>query len=316
MAKAQFINKKALIIILVIILAIGGGVGLYFVFRPRADLSAPYKNFYSLSTNEDYNKMKENTESVIKYVVAVQLAKPTTEEEQKQLEYIQDKYEYLYNIEKNIHGKLDKVFLNNLPFAKDNDGKMLKTQQKMTKSYEEVLKKLDKAKTYFNTYLTDENLRSKNNAQVINLVNNYDTFYFDYFCELCNFYDYEGQIFAKYLEKNFTVNRFSSLVITSTCGWQKQLANSIKSDFDKTKQDLSYNKLINFIDKNFEKFDNYYVSQMDFDNILDCFNIVDFNSSLQAVIDNKYTEFADGLESDEQKEKANILKEKFFFVEE
>lgn len=314
MAKASFINKKAFIIMLVVILAIGGGVGLYFLLRPKADLSKPYNNFYSLSTNEKYNEMQKNIDNLQQYIKSLQVIDFTTSDEKEQFITIQNKFDIFEDVEL-VHQSLNDVFLNNLPFAKDNDGKMLKTQQNMTKSYEEVLKKLDTAKNYYDTYLTNEQLEQKNNAQVINLLKNFENFYIDYFCELCNFYDYAGQIFSNYLEKNFTVNRFSCLVITSTCTWQKQLANSVKGEnFDKETQHSSYERLDNFTSKNFGEFDNYYTSQTEFDNILDCFNFVSFNDSLQAVIENKYTDFTNGLESDEQKVQAKTLKEKFYYL--
>lgn len=314
MAKASFINKKAFIIMFVIILAIGGGVGLYFLFRPKADLSAPYKNYYSLYTNKNYSTMERDIDDLQQYITSLQTLSSTTSDENEKFKEYQNKFSLFEYIE-TVHNDLDEVFLENLPFTKNNDGKMLKTQQNMTKSYEEVLKKLDTAKNYYDTYLTNEQLKQKNNAQVINLLKNFDTFYIDYFCELCNFYDCAGQIFSNYLEKNFTVNRFSCLVITSTCTWQKQIAFSVNTEnYNISQLFASYTQLQNFIDKNFGKFDDYYTSQTEFDNVLDCFDIVSFNDSLQAVIEGKYTDFENGLESDEQKVQAKTLKEKFFFL--
>ena len=45
MAKNSFINKKALLSILIVFAIIGAGIGLYFLFSPKVDMNAPYNNF-------------------------------------------------------------------------------------------------------------------------------------------------------------------------------------------------------------------------------------------------------------------------------
>ena len=67
MAKNSFINKKALLSILIVFAIIGAGIGLYFLFSPKVDMNAPYNNFYDYKTDESITEVISYNTNIYQY---------------------------------------------------------------------------------------------------------------------------------------------------------------------------------------------------------------------------------------------------------
>ena len=315
MSKNSLINKKALVVMFVIILLIGAGVGAYFLFKPKPDLNAPYQNTYSLLTNTTYQKINNSNSKVVEYLNEC-LTSAQTSEEISQITLTLNKYTSLDEIYE-VYDEISEIFLNNLPFVKDYDSKMVEVQQSMTKSFESVLEKLDACNDHYEQYLTINTVSNINNVQLFNYITNYNAIYFDYFTELASFFEYASNIFQSYTVKSFEVNPYSEMFIKTICSWAKMLSSniiSLDSDGDFAQLKLSLENLEDFVDTNCEDFEKYYLNKTALDTLLNNFNGLDFNTLITNLANNTYSAFIDEQTDESIISKLTVLGRDFFLV--
>lgn len=310
MAKNTFINKKFLIICLFLIFAIAGGVGLYFLLKPKADLKAPYNNTMQLIINEDYNYVTEYNQTIIDYFNNYL---DLTNNEYKLNE---QKYESLNNILK-IYNSINNQLIENFIFTKDYDNKMVQTQRSMTESYEKVLENVSICKNYINSYLTLDKIESyPTNQHIWQMIYNYNQLYFNFAKELSNFYFYAGEIFKNYLINTIDVNSLTKQNIQATVNWAKEIvANITGNDANVDQCVLSIENLKVFVTTNNNlKSDAYFFNKNYYDNILKCFNKINLSECINHLANNTFDKFASEQTSQEKIEFATKLGREYFLV--
>ena len=151
MAKTSFINKKALLSIFIVLAIIAGGIGLYFLLRPKVDLNAPYNNFYDYKTDESINEVISYNTNIYQYIVTCE----DREQDETFKNSIGERGKIIEQVLKiyNLYSTIDTKMLDNLIFTKNNDGKMLKYQRNMTNSFIDLKKSANDCKNYIDTYL-------------------------------------------------------------------------------------------------------------------------------------------------------------------
>lgn len=316
MAKTSFINKKALLSIFIVLAIIAGGIGLYFLLRPKVDLNAPYNNFYDYKTDESINEVISYNTNINQYIITCEDREQDatfkqTIQNQKNI-YTQITFFY------NFYSSIDTEMLDNLIFAKNNDGKMLKYQQEMTKSFENLKKSANNCKNYLETYLSYNklNIENKSNKSVIDLIDNYNNlYYFNFLNSLTNFYFNASVIYQNYLTQTYSVNRYSGYVIKSACLWQQQLTQKLTAnDCDYTELQTSMSNLMRFVTFELNTANNYYNSQESYDLVLNIFNTIDINQCVEHLANNTYLDFANSQETEELKNDALLLGRDFFVI--
>lgn len=311
MSKSSFINKKALLIIFIVVLVIAGGVGLYFLLRPKVDLTAPYNDFYSYSINEDAKTVTAQKNQIDSYLSSC-ISRESEQEQKNKFQDIKNRYENISMVA-SVYEKINPYFLNNLPFTKDNDGKMLNIQQYMSKSYKNLTKYASDCISFYNTYLTQNSVQDKNNYHMIQIISSYNNTYYKYIGELSNFYNYACQIFARYLTPSYQANRLSSYLYTTIGGWQDYIVTNICGEnYEYDQKAKSLQNLSNFI-TNYIDTTSYYKLQTYYDELLDNFDGIDVNLCTEKLATNSYSSFVSE-QTDEVKEKLTTLGKKFFLV--
>lgn len=312
MTKSSFINKKALLTIFIVIFVIAGGVGLYFLLRPKVDLTAPYNDFYSYSINKDVKTVTAQKNQIDGYLSSC-ISRESEQEQKNKFQDIKNRYENISSIE-NVYENIEPELLNNLPFTKDNDGKMLKIQQNMSKCYKNLTKYASDCISFYDTYLTSQTIQDKNNYHIIQIIESYNTTYYKYLNELSNFYNYACQIFARYLTPSYQANRLSSYLYTTIGGWQDGIVTNICGEnYNYTQNAKSLQNLSIFI-TNYIDTTSYYKLQTSYDELLDNFDGIDVNLCTEKLATNSYVSFISEQQTDELKEKLNTLGKQFFLV--
>ena len=309
MSKSSFINKKALLIIFIVILIVAGGVGLYFLLRPKVDLTAPYNDFYSYSTNKDIQSVNSQKNQIDSYLSSC-ISRESEQEQKNKFQDIKNRYTNISSMQ-SIYDSLSPALLKNLPFTKDNDDKMLKTQQNMSKSYKNLSNLANDCISFYNTYLTEQSVLGKNNYHMIQTIKSYNDIYYNYTDELSNFYNYACQIFASYLTPSYQANRLSHYSYVTIGGWQDNIVTNICGEsYDYNQNVKSLQNLSNFI-ANYIDTTKYYETQTSFDELLDNFDGVDVNVCAERLATNSYSGYVSE-QTDELKEKLTTLGKKFF----
>lgn len=306
MAKSNFINKKFFVTTICLLAVIALGIGLYFLFRPKVDLKAPYNDFYSLTTSSDYTFVTEKNEVICNYIDAK--LKDNLDEQTiatfKSLNFVTK-----------VLNDQNTLLLDNLLFANDHDGKMLKLQQTTRKNFETLTKDITECKQYLETYLdTDINYTSL--EQVAQKVVNYKTFYVKFMQSLTAFYSNLDEIFENYLYNTIDVNEFTKYNTKTITSWSSALLNNITDNKDLKISDLetSCNNLSHFNEtiKNLS-IDYYYENFNTFSVRFENFNNVNFNDCIKNLANNTYESYVEKLEGD-AKTSAQVLGESYFMV--
>ena len=317
MAKNSFINKKALLSIFIILAIIAGGIGLYFLFKPKVDLNAPYNNFYDYSTDKTIDTAKTFNARIYIYLTKCE-NREENETFKKSISERKSIIEQTLNIY-NFYSTIDTEMLDNLIFTKDNDKKMLNYQRNMTNSFESLKNSANNCKNYIDTYLDDidTNFENKSNKIIVDLIDNYNNlYYFNFLNNLTDFYVNASIIYQNYLTQTFDTNKYSGYAINSACLWQQKLALKLSSkDCNVTDIKTSQNNLTNFLSPALETSKTYFNSQETFDSILDNFTKVDYDKCIESLANNTFTSWANSQESEELKSGAHTLLNKFFGVE-
>lgn len=316
MAKSSFINKKALLILFIIAVLVAGGIGIYFLVKPKVDLDAPFNNFYELMTNNDYKQVQSYNEKIYNYLLTCE-DRTTNQTEKDEIGKFKVTYSQIQNAFL-VYNNIKDILLDNLIFTKDNDGNMLKIQQNMTNSYKEVLSNVKNCKIYLDNYLIDSkvDINNKSNKIVMDLITNYNNIhYFKYLNSLSNFYNIASQIYQNYLTMTYKVNRLSGYVVNTTCVWQQKLMQKITDVNSNAEQiNVSQTKLTNFQNTQMEKSKNYYNNQTNYDNLLDIFYNIKFDKCIDNLANNTYSNFVESQQTENLKNKAKVLGEDFFLV--
>ena len=316
MAKSSFINKKALLILFIIAVLVAGGIGIYFLVKPKVDLDAPFNNFYELMTNDDYKQVQSYNEKIYNYLLTCE-DRTTNQTEKDEIGKFKVTYSQIQNAFL-VYNNIKDILLDNLIFTKDNDGNMLKIQQNMTNSYKEVLSNVKNCKIYLDNYLIDSkvDINNKSNKIVMDLITNYNNIhYFKYLNSLSNFYNIASQIYQNYLTMTYKVNRLSGYVVNTTCVWQQKLMQKITDVNSNAEQiNVSQTKLTNFQNTQMEKSKNYYNNQTNYDNLLDIFYNIKFDKCIDNLANNTYSNFVESQQTENLKNKAKVLGEDFFLV--
>ncbi len=310
MAKNTFINKKFLIIVLFLIIAVAGGVGLYFLLKPKPDLKAPYNNTYQLTTNDDYNYVLSYNQKILDYFVDY------LDLDNEEIANSQDKY-LILNDMLSVYDSINNQLLNNLLFTKDYDGKMVDPQRSMSDSYQKVLSNVEICKDYLNTYLTLDKVENyPTNEHIWQMINNYNSLYFDFLNELSNFYYYAGEIFENYLINTIEVNDLTKQNITTTVLWAKEIIfKTTSSEANVLNLSISSENLRLFVSRNNGlKRDEYFVNKTYYDNLLKCFKNISLEDCIKNLTDDTYQQFVEGQTSQEKMEFATTLGKMYFLV--
>ncbi len=317
MAKNSFINKKALLSILIVFAIIGAGIGLYFLFSPKVDMNAPYNNFYDYKTDESINEVISYNTNIYQYIVTCE----DREQDEAFKNSIGERGKIIEQVLKiyNLYSTIDTKMLDNLIFTKNNDGKMLKYQRNMTNSFIDLKKSANDCKNYIDTYLDcyTIDIDNKSNKTVIDLIDNYNNlYYFNFLNSLTNFYVNASVIYQNYLTNTFSTNRYSGFVINMSCLWQQKLVSNLsEKDCNISNIQTSLTNLTNFLSSALNTSKTYFNSQESFDNILNNFTKIDTKICVESLANNTYTAWANSQESEELKSSAHTLLKDFFLVE-
>lgn len=291
MAKRQ-INKKFLVILLVLIVVVAGGVGLFILLKPKADLKAPYNNTYALVNNQDYKYVKQRN-----YKIELLLEQTLTSIQDENYNLTKHTFNVLNNINTLLTSQ-NEVLLENLLFAKDHNGKMVDVQKNLTKAYENVLQQLDVCKAHL-TYLTDAEIANYSLDTLWQKIYNYKALYVNYIDAVTDFYSFAGDIFENYLYNTIDVNPLVKQNIQTIVKWSNSLADcfinySQENSLESLNQ--SYVNLFNFAEtyKNVKGV-SYFSNITAYNELLSNFNNVDFNTCINHLSLNSYPNFVDNL---------------------
>ena len=322
MAKSSFINKKVLGIMIFIVLAVGIGVAVFMLTRPKADLEAPYNNTYDLTINSDYKQVQQYHNIIAVHLDACN--KNITEEQantnlinKADIQLTIDMYSVIESVNASYE-VLNVNFLQNFAFTQDSDGQMIKVQQAMTESYNALLEKLASCTTHINTYLLEHKITGKAYTQIYREIANYTVFYLDYMTELTNFYYLAGQIYQNYLVPSFEVNPLNKQNVQSITVWAKELvANIAIEDYNEefcsitTLKDSAL-KLNLFSITKFVSGQTYFAQKAVYDELLKCFSDISGEELIKAVARQNHKVFIEGLETAEQKTSATKICTDYF----
>lgn len=312
-AKSSFLNKKFLIALLILVLLTGAGVGAYFIFRPTADLSAPYETTYNLYQNKEYNKTLKYTDSLIDILNNSDFSELT----EQQIEL--NDFKLTYQIYKNAiycFDNIEQYLYKDLIFTKDFDKNFYKNEKTLKDLYKKIENSSNSCIEYYDLYLTKESIEGyESSLNFFQKIENFNNLYSVFFNDVTNYFNLVGEIYKNYLIETISANKYSKYTIYTICNWTKggvSAATSSKSNVLASIVESS-NNLVNFVKKHINLISNNYYNNMEFyDSLFNCFNYVDITQCINALVFNAYDSFVNTLPSD-VKTYAISLKENYFF---
>lgn len=321
MTKPSFINKKFLTILVCLIFIGAIGFGVYTFLKPKADLSVPYKTIYDFSVNEQNNFLKSNHTTLESYLLRCSSMSDDTLADN----HI-DRAEIDINI--GIYDKIDFIYINydrirdflilNIPYVKDLDGKLSNYIKNLTSSYELLLEDIHDCLTHMETYLTTQNVQSKPLPQLYREIKNFNTFYFAYLQELSNFYMYASQIAEKYLIDSFKITPVTKYGLKTASLWAKEIVSLLTNYSEQVcnlqNLKISCEDLTQITNLYLVNTPDYYSNKDNYDNTINCFTNLDFNTCISYLAKNDYSNYISKLETDEEKANAIALGTTFFLV--
>ncbi len=316
MSKSSFINKKALTVIILIIAFIGIGVGSYFIFKPKADLKAPFKNAYNLYNNQTYSEVLNFNQKIVSLLKSKDFSE-LSEEDKQNVQITRFKYQIYSNLNWSYLSIKD-LLLNNIYFIEDKNDSLYKLEKAVSSNYENIIKLLKDCKTYIDTYLQPDIIETYiSNTLIWQKIDNYNAIYDELFRNISSFYFNLGKIFFNNCLNTISSNLFTKYNILTTVTWAQTTTNLIINNNEKSNFVEIYNateNLKNFVYKNIvNPINEYFTDFQSFNNIINCFNYIDYDNCIIALAKNIFLEFSQSLDKNLQKY-IILLKTNYFFV--
>ena len=315
MSKSSFINKKFVVIVFLLIFAVGIGVGVYFLLKPKADLKAPYNDTYAILNNQDVDVVL-NYNNKLNGILIQTFINPG--DKAAKLELLLTKYSYFEEIESD-YLKLNAFLLDNLMFTKDHDGKMQELQKQMHDSYEDILEKTANCMSYINLYLTDAKIQSyQSNDLLWQRIYNYTVLHEEFMEEFAEFYKHAGQICKNYLAKSTTANPLSVNYINIATAWADGIVENI-IDLGEQESHISISSsktiLNNFINRNRNLTPEDYFENLEvYNNLFDKLNTLNFEDVISSLANSTYSDYVNSIDDEQQKSNAEYLGKNYFLV--
>ena len=307
MAKSSFINKKFFVIALLLVLLVAGGIGLYYILKPKADTRLAFEQVYEVTQSEDYAYVKQRNNKV-----CAVLASLSTSEESYELTKFQ------FNSFSSINASLDlhnSFILDHIMFVNDDDTKLVNLQKEMTKSFETLKQSIHSCKTYVDTYLTNQMIESYTTAQLYLRLYNYKPIYIQYITSLTEFYECIGKLFEGYMYETIAVNPLTKANVFVACSWAKKTANLIafyKDEYADYNFTWAIATLSSFSTRAKNTSVSEYVNNKEhYDTFASTLKKVDLNACFEALAKGDYENYANSLEGEDG---ANCLALKSYFL--
>ena len=306
MAKSSFINKKFFVIALVLVLLVAGGIGLYYILKPKADTKLAFSQVYEVTHSEDYSYIKARNQKICDVLSSLSVSEES---------YATTKFQFssLKSVNQTLDLQNDTI-LNNIMFVQEKDDGLVKLQQKMTESFNKLKESIKSCKTYVDTYLTNKMINEYTTSQLYLKIYNYKPIYTNYMASLVDFYSYLGQVFNSYLYDTIAVNPLSRANVFVTTSWAKKVADFIvdyKDEYSEYNFDLATSKLYSFSNKAKNISISEYVNNKEsYDAFANTLSKVNLDDCITALAKGAYETYVQGLEG-EAKTNAESLKSYF-----
>ena len=293
------INKKGFIVLLVLILVVALGVGLFFILQPKADLEAPYQNTYELVHNKDLSFINQRNVKIQSLLENELSGLQNETKAQTTDEFV------VFNFTNEILSTQNDVLLKNLKFTESKDDGMAKLQKDIKKNFERLNERIKECKKYLSDNLTN---------QLYQKIYNYRFLYEKLVDELTQYYDYMSQIFNSYLSDTVAVNCYTKIAVRTTMAWTREITMHFVNYNEEVAQYnflASMNSLRTFNQKHLNEDPLYYLNNKEqCDKIVNNFNQLNFNDCISALAKKQYDEYIETL-ADDAKNCATELKTYF-----
>ena len=320
MEKTSFISGRALKTLLVIILIIGAGIGAYFIFRPKADLDAPYKVFYEYSTNEKINK-RRFYQNFIKTVIKKKSLDRVFEEKiseevtKNQITTVIERNDSLKTVI-SCAKKYDSVMLETFAFVENKDEKLANKQKELEKSYADLVEKTNTCYDHYITYIEKIDSLDYTPMMTLQKIEGFNTAYCDYAKSLTNFYLKVSKIFEGYVKDQFIVNNYSKTNFKVVTLWANGLVEKIvaNSNGNFTAEKDSIANLKHFYDLNSVLESTYLSNKVELDKVLSNFDKADLQTCVSYLVNINYADQLSRIEDKDIKKAYEELGKNYFYV--
>ena len=296
MAKSSFINKKFFVTALLLVILVAGGIGLYYLLKPKADTKLAFSQAYEVTQSEDYSYIKARNQKICDALSSLHTSEDS---------YSLTKFQF--STYKSINSSLDlqnTLILDNIMFVEEKDGDLVKLQQEMTESFNKLKESISACKTYVDTYLTNSMIDEYTDSQLYLKIYNYKPMYTNYISCLADFYSYIGQVFDGYLYDTISVNPLSRANVLVTTSWAKILTDFVsdyKDEYSEYNFNLAVSKLYNFSNKSKNTGVSEYVNnKAQYDVFANTLSKVNLDNCMTALAKGAYANYVQGLEGDEK----------------
>ena len=306
MAKSSFINKKFFVTALLLVLLVAGGIGLYYILKPKADTKLAFSQVYEVTQSEDYSYVKARNQKICDVLSGLSVS-----EESYTLTNFQ--FGSLKSVNQSLDLQNDTI-LNNIMFVEEKDSDLVKLQQNMTESFNKLKESIGACKTYVDTYLTNKMIEEYTTAQLYLRIYNYKPMYTNYMVCLADFYSYVGQVFDGYLYDTIAANPLSRANVLVTTAWAKKVTDFVvnyKDEYAEYNFDVATSKLYSFSNKAKNTGVSEYVNnKATYDEFANTLAKVNLEDCITALAKGAYETYVEGLEG-EAKTNAQSLKTYF-----
>lgn len=278
MEKPSFLNRKFIIIMIVLLVLVGGGVGLYFLLKPKPDFDDAYNKNYELIHNSEYTTFYENNASIISMINNVKESDLNGVANADTISSFMNRYSN-FNVIIDSYSNLEDTLNENLLFVNKSDKEYVNTQKLLDESAKVLNENLTNSKSEFDTYLSPSKISEYSKITLWQKLTNYNTFSAKTMQSLNKFYENISTVFNEHLSNSISVNPLTKLTVKSSCLWATNCVNVSIENISVSYGELNGAILLKSFTKTHNDYSNslYYEYTNKINSILSLINSFDLN---------------------------------------